>query len=121
MPLFFARAVFLPSPLYVTQRSPNHKPYVQHPADPRAKTWQSRRAAQAWCDKRRIGSGPAVGTALFEVVEAPAFWRKRDPATIAEWNELAAFFHEASGAVLAEQVWLADTILADIIAEKPSS
>lgn len=112
--MFFARTVFLPNQMYATKTNANHKPYVKHPADPAVKTWQTRRSAQSWCDKRRSVT-PDV--ALFEVVEAPLFWRKRDPRTPAEWDELARFVGVTSGAVMRRQVRLADEILNELDSE----
>lgn len=48
----------------------------------------------------------------------PSFYRKRDPRTDEEWEELAVFMGVESGITLREQIRLADEILTEIFAEE---
>jgi hypothetical protein len=91
----------------------NRCPYVRHPADPKVKTWISRKNAERFLSRKSLN-----WIAQCTIVEAPSFWRKRDPQSLAEWDALAAFFNEPSGAVLQEQVRLADLLLAKIFDEE---
>lgn len=98
---------------YVTKRSPNRRPYVRHPADPEIKSWATRANAE-----RFLSLKDAQWAANCEIVEAPTFWRRRDPQNDAEWNELATFFGEKSGADLKEKTRLADSVMEELIAEE---
>lgn len=97
---------------YVTKRSPDRRPYVQHPADPDAKSWASRKNAE-----RYLSLKDALWASHCAIVEAPSFWRRRDPQNDAEWAELAVFFGVVSGAALREQVRLADEVMEALVAE----
>lgn len=108
--MFFIK--WVPYRCYLPRRHSNQG-WCKHPADPRVKVYQTRRAAEAYVAKI-AQTAPGMELA---VVEAPTFWRLRDPATDAEWQELAVFFNEDSGEALKAQTQLADKLLTELFAD----
>lgn len=49
---------------------------------------------------------------------APAFYRKRDPRTAGEWQQLAVYLGVKDGQTLREQTALADSVIEEIIEEE---
>ena len=83
--------------------------YERYPGAPGVRSWATRGNAERFLARK----DPQWASSC-QIVEAPEFWRRRQPTTDAEWDALAGFLGEASGTTLRASTTAVDAILAEV-------